>query len=121
MTSLEKDCDRLLQIVVVERDKVCQRPGCNNPATAGHHVFGRSAMGTRYVPDACLGLCVEDHDGWARTDRMYVLNVLCIKIGVKRFREIGEMSKKVCRFRAAEFREIRQQLRMMIKGVGVGR
>jgi len=116
MTSVEKDCDRLVQQVVVERDKVCQRPGCNNPATAGHHVFGGKAakMGVRWVPDSCLGLCVECHDGWARRHPNRVHCTLMWKVGNTRYHELYKLSLKVCRFRPADFREIRQELRMMI-------
>jgi hypothetical protein len=59
-SSVERDCYRLVQMIVVERNPICQRPGC-----------------------------------W---DELLKLRV------------------KVCRFRPADFREIRQGLRMMLKG-----
>ena len=112
MTSLEKDCDRLLQQVVVERDKVCVR--CRvKPAACGHHIFTRSRPATRYRPDAVIGVCAECHN-YLEEHPAIAREFAISFIGYENYNILERLSLAVCRFRAADFREIRQELRMMI-------
>ena len=113
MTTLEKDCDRLLQQVVVERDKVCVR--ClDKPSTCGHHIFTRSRPATRYRPDAVIGVCAECHN--YLEEHPAIARVFAISfIGYENYYDLERLSLVTCRFRAADYREIRQQLRMILK------
>jgi len=112
MTSLEKDCDRLLQQVVVERDWVCVR--CRvHPAACGHHIFTRSRPATRYRPDAVIGVCADCHN-YLEEHPHEAIKLAKSFIGYENYYILERLSLVTCRFRAADYREIRQGLRMMI-------
>jgi hypothetical protein len=110
MKSAERQCFRLFQEIVVLRDVVCQRPGCTQPATAGHHVFGRVRAGTAFLTDSGLGLCHKDHDGWARQDPNAVRFTLLMKIGARRYEDLWWESLKVCRMRDPDFMDTADRL-----------
>lgn len=103
MKKVKKQCYALYQEIVVFRDEVCQRPGCYKPAVSGHHAFGRNKMGTAFQTDGGLGLCNEDHDGWARMRPGEVKEVLLRKIGQKRYDELALLSRQDHRLRDQDF------------------
>jgi hypothetical protein len=103
--NLKKQCYKLFQVIVVERDPYCRRPGCTKPATSGHHVFGRNKMGTAFETDSGMGLCLDDHDGWARECPGEVREVLRAMVGDKRFEELVRLSNETCRWRDADFHD----------------
>lgn len=103
MKSIKKECYKLFQVIVVERDQVCQRPGCNQPATAGHHVFGRANMGTAFLADSGIGICAADHDGWARLRPAEVRDVLKKKVGKERYEVLLRLKNETCRWRDHDF------------------
>jgi hypothetical protein len=98
-SDLKKQCLKLYQKIVCGRDIFCQRPGCTARSSSGHHVFGRSNNGSAFEPDGGLGLCVSDHDSWARSNPAEVHAVLKRKVGAKRYDELLQLSKSVVRLR----------------------
>ena len=115
-SSVERDCYRLLQQIVVERDKVCVR--ClENPSACGHHIFTRSRPVTAFLPEAVIGLCTDCHN-WAQRNPNLAAMLAISVLGERKYEKLARLSLEVRRYRPADFREIRQGLRMELKGVG---
>ena len=111
-SSVDNDCMRLVQQIVVERDKECVR--CHiKPADCGHHIFTGSRPATRYRPDAVMGVCAECHN-WLEEHPAMAREFAISFIGYENYHILERISLVTCRFRPADFREIRQGLRMMI-------
>ena len=113
MTSAERRCARLVQQVVCERDRVCQR--CGEPFTiSAHHVFGRRNHGSAFDPDSCITLCCTCHDRWARECPQEARNLLRKKIGEERYTWLDYLSTQVVRLRDKDFEDIAAGLKQKL-------
>ncbi len=112
-SSVERECYRLVQVIAVTKYPSCVR--CGEPSTCGHHIFSRRNNATAFDPDAVLGMCAECHV-WAHSYPGAGLRLAQTIIGIKEYNRLAKKSMEVCRYRAADFREIRQRLREELKG-----
>jgi 5-methylcytosine-specific restriction endonuclease McrA len=111
---IEQECFRLVQQIVVARDKKCVR--CGEPSSCGHHVFTRSRQATAFLPEACMGLCTECHN-WIEAHPEQGVILAVSLLGRKRYDELERVSLTQCRFREADYRDIRRVLRKRLKEV----
>ena len=112
MTSAERRCARLVQQVVCERDRVCQR--CGATPICGHHFWSRRHHGTAFDPQALLGLCVECHQ-WAHTSPEMAKILLRTILGDERYTWIEALSKSICKLNEADFRDIAEGLKQTLE------
>lgn len=115
MKVAENICFRLAQEIVCERDRVCQRCGNTPYCISGHHVFGRRNHSTAFEPDACLGLCVSCHDGWARKCPQEAKDMLRAKIGEERYIYLEALSRETVRLREPDFKAIAVELSIKLE------
>ncbi len=108
MNAAEKKAFRLVQEIVCQRDRVCQR--CGAVPISGHHVFGRRNHATAFDPDSCIALCPPCHDGPARQHPSEIHALLVSKIGIERYTHLAFLSKEVVRLRDADFKAIAIEL-----------
>ena len=118
MTSIEKECFRLFQEVVLERDQACQM--CGYPATAAHHIFGRTRRATAFDPENGVGLCKEHHRRAHLSSVEFLEWVRDVLIGSKRFYLLREKSLSVARFRDADFKAIKKGLQETLEALRRG-
>lgn len=116
MKSLKKQAYALFQAVVCQRDVMCQHPGCRDISSAAHHVFRRNNMGTAFLPDNGMGLCLEHHDGWARQYPSQVKVILQRKIGNKRYDELERLANSVVKLKDADLKQIIHSLQEQLNG-----
>jgi len=105
--SAKDDCYKLTQEIAVARDVVCQRPECIRPADCGHHIFKRDRMATAFLPEAVVGVCTQDHTGWAHAKPQEFKAFMVKRMG-KRYHELSRLSKTVCKYQ--DYTEIRARL-----------
>jgi 5-methylcytosine-specific restriction endonuclease McrA len=115
MKNIEKKCFSLIQQIVTLRDVVCQH--CTDIPISGHHVWGRRNRSIAFEPDACIGLCMSCHDGWARRCPDEVKQLLKDKIGGFRYIALEELSSKYAGFREKDYMEIAIILGIMLSGM----
>ena len=111
-SSVERECFRLVQVIAVTKYPNCVR--CGAPSTCGHHIFSRSRNATAFDPAAVLGLCAECH-AWAHQYPGAGLRLAQTIVGIKEYNRLAKKSMAICRYRASDFREIRQRLREELK------
>lgn len=111
-SSSEHECYRLIQQIAVTKHPFCVR--CGAPSTCGHHIFTRSRPGTAFDPDAVIGMCAECHT-WAHRYPSRAILLAQVVIGIKEYNLLTRKSIEVCRYRASDYREIRQRLRGILK------
>ena len=118
--SAKDDCYKLIQEIAVARDVVCQRPECGRPADCGHHLFKRDRMATAFLPEAVVGVCAQDHTGWAHAKPREFKAFMVEKRG-NRYYELARLSETVCKHQNyAEIRAgLRENLRMLMKQGGL--
>ncbi len=116
MNVAEKKCFRLVQEIVCERDRVCQRCGSIGPISA-HHVFSRRNKGSAFEADSCLGLCPPCHDGWARKHPQEVHQLLTAILGYEHYTHLEYLSNQVVRLREADFKNIAVELQKKLEGM----
>jgi hypothetical protein len=109
------DCYRLIQLVAIKEAKgICQRPGCGRPAECGHHVFKRDRLTTAFRPDCVVGLCIEDHNGWAHGEPEWFTIFMLGRLGEERYYELQRLSYSRAKESTFDFIGTREQLRGML-------
>ncbi len=112
-SAAEKKCFRMLQEIVCERDKFCQRCGSIGPISA-HHVFSRRNKGSAFEADSCLGLCLYDH-AWAHKHPEAAHDLLRAKIGEERFAHLEYLSRQVVRLHDTDCKSIAAELKSKLE------
>ena len=100
---------KLIQEVVVVKDKVCQRPGCNRQADCGHHVWKRNRLSTAFLHEAVVGVCTQDHTGWAHNKPKEFKQFMIERLGEDRYYELRRLSYE--HVEAMDYGEICERLR----------
>lgn len=113
--SAKDDCYKLVQEIAVTRDAVCLRPECGKPADCGHHIFKRDRMATAFLPEAVVGVCTQDHTGWAHAKPKEFQAFMVGEIG-DRYHELNRLSMSVCKYQnyAAIRAGLRERLQALI-------
>lgn len=119
---MKRECDRLFSLTV--RVKACGCARCGRFRGLGPdaldcaHVFGRSHQGTRWHPDAALGLCRACHDelrsaSFTKPSRMEDFYVA--RYGRDRF----ELLKLLARTKTRFFPDMLDMLRSRAAALGI--
>jgi hypothetical protein len=111
-SSVEKECFALIQEIAVKRHPRCKR--CGDPSQCGHHIFTRSRPATAFLPEAVIGLCAECHD-WIERHPDFGAALAVSILGREEYDHLSALSRVVCRYRAADYREIRDGLRKILE------
>ena len=114
--SAKDDCYKLMQEIAVTRDVVCQRPECGRPAECGHHLFKRDRMATAFLPEAVVGVCTQDHVGWAHAKPNEFKKFMVNYMG-NRYHKLSKLSTTVCKYQ--DYNIIRSKLRECLRGYHV--
>ena len=111
MTNAQHDCDILIQQIAKKRDVFCQWPACNSLVEAGHHIFSRSRLATRYVPLNIIGLCYHYHQTIAHGEPLIFENFMVYRMGDNYF-ELQQLSLTIAK--NFDFKECRKGLRKLL-------
>lgn len=80
-------------------------------SSVGHHLFKRDRMGTAFLPEALIGLCV-DHHAYAHAHPEEFRELMIERMG-ERYYELQRLSNSVVKYQ--DFGGIRRHLRTLIK------
>ncbi len=108
--SAREDCYRLIQQIVVRRDVFCQWPSCSQRSAAGHHLFKRDRLGTSFLPEAVIGLCVDHHVPQVVSSEEF--RDLMVKRMGERYYELQRLSNAVVKH--FDFGACRRHLRTLL-------
>lgn len=107
--SVEDDCYRFVQLVVIKEHPFCRI--CGAPATVGHHLYKRDRMATAFLPEAIWALCHYCHD-WAHRNPFEFQKKVIEEI-VERYYELLRLSNSV--IKNQDLKSIREDLRKRAK------
>ena len=88
--SIVKKLDALWRAKILERDKVCQYPGCLKRNLQAAHVFSRRIRSVRWNLDNGVGFCAYHHLRWAHVHWEAFRDLVLQKIGQDRFDALKE-------------------------------
>jgi hypothetical protein len=115
MSDLKKDCDALIQAIAHKKHPWCQMPGCSLPTSAGHHLFPRRNMATRFNPLCLISLCAGHHDYAHRHPVSF--KAIVKELIVDEFDALEAMSGMTVQFRDADYKRIKEALTALAKEV----
>jgi len=114
----KKKCTRIIQEIIIARDKVCQHPECNAPIDCGHHLFKRDRPTTAYLPEALLGVCTQHHTGWCHMKPAEFKKFMIQRLGANRYYELRRLSYE--HIEGIDYNEIYQGLVEVLRAYGRG-
>lgn len=114
----KEEAYRLIQAVVVQRDKVCQSPKCSERAQCGHHVWGRAKLATAFLSEAVIGLC-NKHHGLAHGKPKEFKKFMISRLGEYRYYELRRLSNVIMKG-TIDYDEICHNLSLELKSWSKG-
>lgn len=112
----EKECDRLFQVAVLERDNyTCQTCDLQDDTVTAHHVFSRTNNKTRHDSRNGIAMCHKCHTYFAHGQPLRFKLFIMERIGDDMFFQLMIMTHSIDR--AVDYDTIKQTLLDEIKEV----
>lgn len=111
MNSIKRDCYRMMQ-QIASRGR-CRYMECQEAATVGHHLFKRDRLGTAFLIDAVVPLCIAHHR-FAHEKPMIFKR--WAQESIRGYFEMEHLSRKIIRLRKDDLISIRSALSKLANG-----